>query len=111
MRRREYLSQLELMVLLAILRVRGEAYGVPIAREIEQKSGREVALAGIYATLERLQAKGLVTSERGEPTPERGGKARTYFAVTSAGMKELRSTHGTLGRLAAGLKELKVTAT
>jgi PadR family transcriptional regulator, regulatory protein PadR len=107
MRKREYLGQLELMVLLAILRTGREAYGVPIAREIEEKSGRDVALAGIYSTLERLQSKGLVSSELGEPTAERGGKARTYFKVTAAGLRELRNTHGTLAKLSEGLKELK----
>ena len=110
MRQREYLGQLELMVLLAVLRKRDESYGVPIAREIEEKSGRAVSLASVYATLERLQNKGLVTSERGEPTAARGGKARTYFKVTAAGRTELRATHGTLTRLSAGLKELRSTS-
>ena len=108
MRRREYLSQLELMVLLAILRIRDAAYGVPIAREIERQSRRDVSMAGIYDTLERLENKGLVTSRRGTPMPERGGKARTYFAVTTAGLKDLRTTSETLSRLSAGLMELKV---
>lgn len=111
MRTREYLSQLELMVLLAILRIRENAYGIVIAREIELHSGRDVALAGIYAALERLEEKGLVRSELGAPTPERGGKARTYFDVTSIGLKAVRSAHGTLFRLSAGLKEFKPVAT
>jgi PadR family transcriptional regulator, regulatory protein PadR len=106
MRRRDYLSQLELMVLLAILRTRENAYGMAIAREIEEHSGREVALAGIYTALERLEEKGLVRSGRGDPTPERGGKARTYFDVTTTGLKAVRSAHATLSRLSAGLKEL-----
>jgi PadR family transcriptional regulator, regulatory protein PadR len=106
MRRRDYLSQLELMVLLAILRTRENAYGMSIVREIERHSEREVALAGIYAALERLEAKGLVRSERGDPTPERGGKARTYFEVTGAGLKALRFAHATFSRLSAGLTEL-----
>lgn len=107
MRNRDYLSQLELMVLLAILRVRENAYGMSIAREIEQRSRREVVLAGIYSTLERLEEKGLVRSERGAPTPERGGKARTYFDVTATGLKAVRSAHATFSRLSAGLKELR----
>ena len=106
MRRRYYLSQLELVVLLAILRTRENAYGMSIVREIEQHSEREVALAGIYAALERLEAKGLVRSKRGDPTPERGGKARTYFEVTGVGLKALRSAHVMFSRLSAGLKEL-----
>src|SRR6202521_5687695 len=72
MRKREYLGQLELMVLLAVIRPAKDAYGVLISREIAQKSGREVALASVYAALERLQHKGLVISTLGEPTAERG---------------------------------------
>ena len=109
MRDRDYLSQLEIMVLLAVLRIRENAYGMSIAREIEQRSGRELALAGIYAALERLEKKGLVRSARGAPTPERGGKARTYFSVTPPGVKAVRSAHATFSRLSAGLKELKPT--
>jgi DNA-binding PadR family transcriptional regulator len=95
------------MILLAILRIRENAYGMSIAREIEERSGRELALAGIYAALERLEEKGLVRSARGTPTPERGGKARTYFDVTATGVKAVRSAHATFSRLSAGLKELK----
>lgn len=107
MRIRDYLSQLELLVLLAILRTRENAYGMSIAREIEHHSGREVVLAGVYAALERLEEKGLVRSERGAPTPQRGGKARTYFAVTAMGLEAVRSAHATFSRLSAGLKELR----
>src|SRR5262245_21026029 len=107
MRTRAYLGQLELMVLLAVLRARGRAYGVPIAREIAETGGCDVALASIYEALERLESKGFVKSERGEPTAERGGKARTFYDVTAAGIKELRSAHATFTRLSAGLKELK----
>lgn len=111
MRNRDYLSQLELMVLLAILRTRESAYGMSVAREIEQHSGREVALAGIYAALERLEEKRLVRSERGAPTPERGGKARTYFDVTEKGIKALRAAHATFSSLSAGLHELRPAST
>lgn len=107
MRDRDYLSQLELMVLLAILRIRENAYGMSIAREIERHGGRELALAGIYTALERLEEKGLVNSRRGAPTPERGGKARTFFDVTATGLTAVRSTYATFSRLSAGLKELK----
>src|SRR6204780_238218 len=76
MRKREYLGQLELMVLLAVMRPARDAYGVLISREIAEKSGRDVALASVYAALERLERKGFVTSSLGEPTAERGGRAR-----------------------------------
>ena len=103
MRKREYLGQLELMVLLATLQPRGQAYGVSISRAIAQKSGREVALASVYAALERLERKGLVSSSLGEPTAERGGKARTYFTPTAEGLKEAREARDTLMRLSKGL--------
>jgi DNA-binding PadR family transcriptional regulator len=107
MRKRDYLSQLELMVLLAVMRPSQDAYGVLISRSIAQKSGREVALASVYATLERLERKGFVKSSLGEPTAERGGKARTYFAATAAGVQEAREAHATLLRLSADLPALK----
>ncbi len=74
-----------MMVLLALIRLGDEAYGVPVARELRAIRGREVALGSIYAALERLEAKGLVTSSLGEPTPERGGRARRFFRVTKEG--------------------------
>ena len=76
MRKRDYLGSCELMVLLAVLRVGDEAYGVPIAREMEETTGKDVALGSIYAALERLEEKGLIGSKLGEPTAERGGKAK-----------------------------------
>lgn len=106
MRKREYLGQLELMVLLAVMRPARDAYGVLISRDIAQKSGREVALASVYAALERLERKGFVSSSLGEPTAERGGKARTYFKATAAGMREAKEAHATLLRLSQGLPAL-----
>jgi PadR family transcriptional regulator, regulatory protein PadR len=108
MPKREYLGQLELMVLLAVTRPSArDSYGVSIARDIARSSGRQVALASVYAALERLQRKGFVVSSLGEPLIERGGKARTYFRPTQAGIKEARETHATLMRLSDGLPGLK----
>ena len=103
MRKREHLGQLELMVLLAVIRPSKESYGVQISREIAEKSGREVALASVYAALERLEKKGLVRSALGLPSPERGGKARTYFQPTALGVAEARDAQSTLQKLASGL--------
>jgi PadR family transcriptional regulator, regulatory protein PadR len=103
MRKREYLGQMELMVLLAVIRPGGDAYGVQICREISEKSGREVALASVYAALERLETKGLLTSALGDPSAERGGKARTYFKVTTMGLKEATNARDTLLKLSTGL--------
>lgn len=107
MRKREYLGQLELMVLLAVVRPARDAYGVQISHDIAEKSGREVSLASVYAALERLERKGFVQSWRGEPSAERGGKARTYFKPTAAGLKEAREAHDTLLRLSVGLSAFK----
>jgi len=108
MGKREYLGQLELMVLLAVVRPSSQkAYGVSIARDIARSSGRQVALASVYAALERLEKKGFLVSSLGEPVVERGGKARTYFRPTPAGIKEARETHATLMRLSGDLPTLK----
>jgi PadR family transcriptional regulator len=88
MKKDSLLSVYELMTLFSILRLRKEAYGVPISREIEEQSGRNVAVSGIYAALERLERKGLVTAELGEATPQRGGRAKTYFRLTAKGLRE-----------------------
>jgi PadR family transcriptional regulator PadR len=111
MRKREHLGQLELMVLLAVIRPSKESYGVQISREIAEKSGREVALASVYAALERLEKKGLVRSALGLPSPERGGKARTYFQPTALGVAEARDAQSTLQKLASGLAAFKSEVT
>lgn len=104
---REALGNFELMVLLAVLRLGEEAYGVPIARELEEAIGREVLLGSVYAALERLETKGLVTSDVGDPTPERGGRAKRYFKLTAAGLRELRNTRRAIVKLWRGLPELQ----
>jgi PadR family transcriptional regulator, regulatory protein PadR len=104
---REALGNFELMVLLAVLRVGEEAYGVPIARELEDTGGREVLLGSVYAALERLEAKSLVVSRVGDPTPERGGRAKKYFKLTAKGLREVRETQRTLVKLWRGLPGLQ----
>jgi PadR family transcriptional regulator, regulatory protein PadR len=107
MRRREHLGALELLVLLAVLRTGRNASGIPIAREIEASSGRAVALGSVYTALSRLEQKGLVVSELGAPTAERGGRAKAFFHLTSKGLKEVREAHAMLTRLWSGLPELR----
>jgi PadR family transcriptional regulator PadR len=106
MARGVYLGEFELMVLLALIRLGEDAYGVPVSREIEKCSGREVALGSVYAALERLEEKGLVTSELGEPTAERGGRAKRFFRATPGGLRAARETQRTLISLWQGLPEL-----
>lgn len=107
MNKRPYLGEFELMVLLALLRLGDRAYGVPISMEIEKQAGREVALGSVYAALERLEEKGLVASEMGEPTAERGGRAKRYFHITKKGLHEVRETRKALTNLWHGLPELE----
>jgi PadR family transcriptional regulator PadR len=104
---REGLGNFELMVLLAVVRVGEDAYGVPIARAIQEKSGREVFLGSVYAALARLESKGFVASSIGDPTSERGGKAKKYFRITARGLREARATQRTLVRLWRDLPELQ----
>ena len=91
-----YLGEFELLVMLAVIRLGEGAYGVPISREIEQHTGRDVAYGTVYATLERLQEKGLVSSNLGEATPQRGGRAKRYFRVTTKGLRTVRETKRSL---------------
>jgi hypothetical protein len=68
------------MILLAIIHLGEEVYGVPISRELEKNRGRDASVGSVYAALERLESKGLVSSSLGDPTPERGGKAKRFFS-------------------------------
>jgi len=101
-----YLGEFELLVMLTVIRLGKGAYGVPISREIERETGRDVAFGTVYATLERLQQKGLVCSNLGDPTPERGGRAKRYFQVTTTGLRTVRETKQNLIRL-WNLRELE----
>jgi PadR family transcriptional regulator PadR len=101
------LTDFELMILLAILRIGDQAYGVPIASEIETTARRRVLLAAVYAALERLERNGLVTSEIGTPTPERGGRAKRFFTVTPRGVRAVRQAQQALESLWSGLPQLK----
>ena len=101
------LTDLEFMILLATMRMGDEAYGVQIARELEQTGGRTVLLGAVYATLDRLESMGLVRSTVGDPTPERGGKAKRYFRVTPAGIRSAKDTQNAFVSLWRNVPELK----
>jgi PadR family transcriptional regulator, regulatory protein PadR len=100
---RGYLGEFELMILLVLIALGDDAYGVPIARELERHRGREVALGSVYASLERLEGKGLVSSKLGEPIAERGGKARRYFQITQEGLRQANETRQVLTRMWRGM--------
>ena len=93
---RTLLTDFELMILLAILRIGEGAYGVAIGREIEETAGRTVVLGAVYAALERLERNGLIASVVGESTPERGGRAKRFFRVTARGLRAVKETRQAL---------------
>jgi DNA-binding PadR family transcriptional regulator len=107
MAQKQSIGDVELLVLLALIRLGPEAYGVPIAREIEARGKRTLALGSVYAALERLAEKGLVTSQLGEATQERGGRAKRYFQVTAKGLREVRSTRQSLVGMWQDLPQLE----
>ena len=106
MARREYLGEFEQIVLLAILRLADDAYGVPIRLEIERRTGRALTVGALYRTLDRLEDKRYVSSVFSDPTPERGGRSKRYFKVSALGMHTLRASHEALAAMWEGLEPL-----
>ena len=97
------LGEFEQLVLLAIVQLGEDTYGVPIVEEIERRTGRTASPAAVYVTLRRLEQKGLLASRMGDPTPERGGKARRCVRVTRAGLDTLRETRQAMDQMWKGL--------
>lgn len=107
MKSRSYLGEFELMLLLAVIHLGEEAYGVPISRELERHRKRDVSVGSVYAALERLETKGLVVSSLGDPTPERGGKAKRYFRITKEGLRQVQDTRRVLTSLWQTIPDFK----
>jgi DNA-binding PadR family transcriptional regulator len=101
-----HLGDLEQLVLLALLRLGDDGYGVVIAEEIERRAGREVSLGSVYKTLTRLDAKGLVGTRLGEPTAERGGRRKRYYHLLPLGRRALGASLDAIRRLAVGVEGL-----
>jgi PadR family transcriptional regulator, regulatory protein PadR len=101
-----YLGEFEQIVLLAILRLRDEAYAIPIREEIEARTGRRVSRGALYTALDRLEAKRCLRSRMSDPLPERGGRSRRYFTVTPTGLAALRASRRALRQLWQGLDEV-----
>jgi DNA-binding PadR family transcriptional regulator len=106
---RDSLGDVEHFVLVALLHLDGESYVVPIMREIEQRTGREVARPAIYIALKRLAAKHFLTSRVGDPTPVRGGRAKRFFKLTPAGTKQVRESHDAFVRMWEGVEPRRAT--
>jgi PadR family transcriptional regulator, regulatory protein PadR len=99
-----YLGEFEQVVMLAVARLQEEAYGTRIRREIETCTGRAVTIGAAYATLDRLVEKGYLRSREGQPTPERGGRARRFFRLTPSGITALETVRDLQARMWAGLQ-------
>jgi PadR family transcriptional regulator, regulatory protein PadR len=97
------IGEFEQIVLLAILRLGDDAYGVTIREEIRLCTGREAAPGALYTTLDRLEDKGFIKSRIGDPTPERGGRAKRYVQVSASGVEAVAGAQRAYQTLLKGL--------
>lgn len=104
MPRGDLLGSLEYIVLLALVRLGPDAYGMTVRREIENRIGRNLSIGAVYATLDRLEAKGFVNSSIGEPTSARGGRAKRHFRIETAGKRALKASEDAIRSMSVGLK-------
>ena len=103
-----HLGTFDLLALLALLRLDEEsAYGVTISNAIQEATGKPVALATVYATLERLEDRGFVSSRLGESSAQRGGRAKRHFRVTADGVRQVREAKGALVKMWRGIRQLQ----
>jgi PadR family transcriptional regulator PadR len=98
------LGDFEQLVLLGVLRLRDDAYGAAIRQEIHARSGRDVSINAVYTTLDRLENKGLLRSWIGDPTPQRGGRRRKFYALRPAGLAAMRQAYHAFRAMADGLE-------
>jgi PadR family transcriptional regulator, regulatory protein PadR len=104
---RDYLGEFEHIIVLALLRLEDQAYGVSVRQEIEFRTKREVSIGAVYATLGRLETKGYVKSRHGDPTPERGGRSKRFFRVTAKGVAAANRTQCALQSMTEGLELIR----
>ena len=102
---RRALGEFEQAILLAILRLGAEAYGVPIRHDLSQRLGRRISVGAIYSALERLEAKGFVSPRMGGATPERGGRAKRFYHVEAPGLRALDQARAATSKLWGDLPE------
>lgn len=102
---RDSLGEFEQLVLLAVARLGEQAYVVPILEEIAARTGREATHAAVYVALRRLEAKDLVASRLGEPTAERGGRAKRFFSLEPAAIQRMRESRDALLSMWDGVDE------
>ena len=97
------LGEFEKLVLLAVLRLREQAYGMRIRREIEERTAKNISIGAVYITLDRLAAKGLVSSKIADPTPERSGRAKRFWTIEAAGQTAIEESQRALNAMLNGL--------
>jgi PadR family transcriptional regulator, regulatory protein PadR len=100
---REYLGEFEQVVLMALLHLGEEGYGLTVRREIKKRTGRNASLGALYSALNRMESKGYVASWLGDPTPQRGWKSKRYFRIEPAGALALQRAQKMLALMAKGL--------
>ena len=104
MRTERLLGGFETLLLLAVIRLGGLAYGVTVRAELKEQAGKDVAVGAIYTGLDRLEKRGFVESWTGDPTPERGGRAKRFYRATASGIRALKDTQTAIRKLSSGLK-------
>jgi PadR family transcriptional regulator PadR len=97
------LGEFELLVMLALLQLKDEAYPLAMRDAIHERTGREVSRPAVFITLERLEEKSLVSSHYGDPTPVRGGRAKRFFTPTRAGLRAVQQSLETVAAMTRGL--------
>jgi PadR family transcriptional regulator PadR len=97
------IGDFEQLILMALIRLGSDAYGVSIRSEIEARTARAISPGALYTALDRLETRGLVASRLGDPTPERGGKRKRLYTVQPAGERELARVYESLRLMASGM--------
>jgi PadR family transcriptional regulator PadR len=97
------LGDFEQLVLLALVRLGPDAYGLTIRQEIEERTSRTVSAGALYTALDRMERRGLVTSRLGDPTPQRGGKRKRLYTLEAAGERALARVYESLRAMATGM--------
>lgn len=100
----ETVTEIELLVMLSVIQCGGEAYGIPILQELRQRSGRRMLRPALYEVLRRLEGKGLLVAEMGDPLPERGGRARKYYELTAQGREAVLAARRSWERMWRGIE-------
>jgi len=100
----EGLGEFEYLVMLAVLRLGADAYGMRVRQEIDARTGRDVTIGAVYATLERLVDKGLLAASMSDPTPARGGRAKRSFQLTGVGMEAVNRARQDVENMLEGLR-------